>query len=367
MVATAQRFCENHPQLAIRWEKRSLQEFADFPIEELAERFDLLVIDHPFVGTAAAQGTLVPLDDYLTGSFLDDQAANSVGKSHESYTYAGHQWSLAIDAATPVSAFRRDLLDRAGVPVPGSWEELLDLARRGLVAFPGIPVDCLMHFYMVCSSLGEDPFGAPKRVISEETGVRALTILRELAALCPPACFSWSPIATYEAMSSGNTLAYCPFAFAYSNYARYGYAQHRLEFGDLVRGPGGGRCRSTLGGTGLAISARCQHKEAAAEYAHYVASAECQRTLYFESGGQPGHRAAWIDQKTNETSFGFFRRTLEAHDRAYLRPRYHGYLHFQDHAGPIVHDFLLQGGDPRQVLSQLDSVYVNSSKRSSRK
>ncbi len=28
VVATAQRFCELHPQVAISWDKRSLQEFA---------------------------------------------------------------------------------------------------------------------------------------------------------------------------------------------------------------------------------------------------------------------------------------------------------------------------------------------------
>src|SRR5207245_2402378 len=117
----------------------------------------------------------------------------------------------------------------------------------------------------------------------EETGARALAMLRELAALCPRGCFSWNPIATYEVMSSGSALAYCPFAYGYSNYARCGYAPHRLEFGDLVKGPTGNRCRSTLGGTGLAISARCQHKETAAEYAQFVATAECQRALYFQS------------------------------------------------------------------------------------
>jgi hypothetical protein len=55
MVATAQRFCETHPEVEIAWEKRSLQEFADYPIPKLAEQFDLLVIDHAFVGYAAFQ------------------------------------------------------------------------------------------------------------------------------------------------------------------------------------------------------------------------------------------------------------------------------------------------------------------------
>src|SRR4051812_9409299 len=102
MVATAQRFCEMQAEskVEIVWEKRSLQEFADQPIDALAKRYDLLVIDHPWAGFAAASGVLVPLDEHLPAEFLADQAENSVGKSHESYTFGGHQWALAIDAAS---------------------------------------------------------------------------------------------------------------------------------------------------------------------------------------------------------------------------------------------------------------------------
>ena len=53
VVATAQRFCEIRPEVDIIWEKRSLQEFADAPIQGLAEDYDLLVIDHPWAGYAA--------------------------------------------------------------------------------------------------------------------------------------------------------------------------------------------------------------------------------------------------------------------------------------------------------------------------
>src|SRR5437870_3634207 len=87
MVATAQRFHETHPEVEIVWQKRSLQEFADAPIQKLAETFDLLVLDHPFVGSAAAHTVLLPLDEHLPADFLADQAGNSVGPSHPSYLY----------------------------------------------------------------------------------------------------------------------------------------------------------------------------------------------------------------------------------------------------------------------------------------
>ena len=58
MVATARAYEESNPGTQISWDKRSLQAFADFPIERLAEEYDLIVIDHPHVGLVARQGHL---------------------------------------------------------------------------------------------------------------------------------------------------------------------------------------------------------------------------------------------------------------------------------------------------------------------
>src|SRR5579862_1655073 len=113
LVAAAPRFTETHPGITINWEKRTLQQFADYPIEELTKTYDLLIIDHPWVGRAATLGCVLPLDKYLPAAYLKEQAEHSVGYSHHSYEYAGHQWALAIDAATPVASYRADLLAQA--------------------------------------------------------------------------------------------------------------------------------------------------------------------------------------------------------------------------------------------------------------
>jgi multiple sugar transport system substrate-binding protein len=361
VVAAAQRFAELHPDVAIAWEKRSLQQFADVPVEQLARRFDLLVIDHPFVGFAADCGCLLPLDAWLPAEFLADQAANSVGRSHESYAFGGRQWALAIDAAAPVSGWRPDLLEAARARVPETWLELLGLARRGLVALPGAAVDSLMHFYMLCLALGEEPFSGPAPLVSPDTGIRALSLLRELAQSVSPVCAAQNPIAIWETLSSGDSVAFCPFAYGYSNYARRGYAPHTLEFGGLVALEGR-RCRSTLGGAGLAVSSRCRHPEPAIAYCRYVAAADCQTGLYFESGGQPGYRQAWLDPEPNRRTGNFFRNTLATLDEAWLRPRWNGYLDFQDAAGPLVHDCVWRDHDPAAAMHQLNDLAARANK-----
>lgn len=356
MLATAQRFSELHPEADISWQKRSLQQFADASLADLASRFDLLVIDHPSIGEAAHQHLLYRLEELLPASFLEDQAANSVGGSHASYTYNGHQYALAIDAATPVAGWRPDLLQQAGVELPSSWNDVLALARRGLVTVPAIPIDSLMNLFMLANALGAEPFTDPDRVIPDHAaGAEALQLLRELVSLSAPGSLERNPIKTWDLLAYSDRVAYCPFAYGYSNYSRAGYAAHAIRTGDLVN-LHGKPLRSTLGGAGLAISRNTASPQLAADYAAFVASPVTQATIYAYSGGQPGHRAAWLDHELNHHTASFFSSTLPTLDRAWIRPRFPGFIAFQNAASDIVHHYLAHGGPEQTVLLGLDDA-----------
>ncbi|MCC7524684.1 MAG: extracellular solute-binding protein [Chitinophagaceae bacterium] len=362
LIACSQRFAELHPEINITWRKRSLQEFADFPIEQLVHEYDLLVIDHPWVGTAAATQCVLPLDQYLSASYLNDQLQHSVGYSHLSYFYNGHQWALAIDAATPVASYRKDLLEKNNVEIPGSWRELIHLADKGKVAVPAIPIDLLMNFYMFCIAAGKEPFTEPNVVIDDATGKAALQMMVELWSRVDPRMFTCNPIAVAELMTTSNEFWYCPFAYGYSNYSRRGYAQQLLHYTDLVRMDDGKKLRSTLGGTGLSVSASCKHKNEAILFTGWIGSREVQSTIYTANGGQPGHRLAWEDEDNNRMTNGYFMNTLPALDSAFVRPRYNGYLYFQDHAGIPLWQYLQDGGSPRSVLDKMNELYRQSLK-----
>jgi multiple sugar transport system substrate-binding protein len=147
-----------------------------------------------------------------------------------------------------------------------------------------------------------------------------------------------------------------PLIFSYSNYARDGFAPHLVRFTGIPstrEEPTG----SVLGGVGLAVSSRSRHKREAVDFATYVASREYQLGLYFDSGGQPGYRAAWTDPRINELSHGFFEGTLETLNLAYVRPRRLGYIRFQERASEIVHEFLRKGGDSEKVILTLNRLY----------
>ncbi len=359
LLAASQRYNELHPDVEIRWKKRTLQEFADFPIEKLTEEYDLLIIDHPWVGCAAATNCVLPLNEYLTEEYLHDQLENSVGYSHASYNYNNGQWALAIDAATPASSFRKDLLDKNNISLPQTWQEVIALAKMGRVAVPGIAIDMLMNFYSFCIAHGNTPFVNEEEIIDAETGLRAIDAMKELYALVDKNMFNNNPIAVAELMSSADDHWYCPFAYCYSNYARTGFAKNVLHYADVVL-VNGKKMQTTIGGTGLAVSAFSKHTSAAVDFAQWVVSGEIQRSLYVQHGGQPGHRSAWTDRTANDITHDFFRNVLPVMDNGYVRPRYNGYLYFQDHAGIPLQNCIRENTDAVAALQEMNHIYRHS-------
>jgi len=234
LLAASQRYTELHPEVEIKWKKRTLQEFADFPIEKLTGEYDLLIIDHPWVGCAAATKCVLPLNEFLSKEYLEDQLMNSVGYSHQSYNYKNSQWALAIDAATPAASYRKDLFEKNNSSLPQTWDDVLALAKQGNVAVPAIPIDLLMNFYSFCIANGKEPFHNLDEIIDEQTGVQAIETMKELYSLVDRKMFNCNPIAVAELMSTTDDYWYCPFAYCYSNYSRTGYAKNLLHYTDVL-------------------------------------------------------------------------------------------------------------------------------------
>jgi multiple sugar transport system substrate-binding protein len=363
LLATAERF-EAGTGIRVNWTARSLQAFADAPIPVLAERYDLLVLDHPHLGEIVPTGALLPLDDLLDRDFIADQARSSVGPSHASYEWDGHLWALAIDAAGHVSAYRPDLLERLGVEVPETWDDVLvvnEAARAAgmSISLPNKAVDTLASLLTLLANSGTDPYQDGEQLAPRSVAVEKLVLLAHLTEAGPSEAFAWNPILLLEHMAEHDDVAYCPILFGYSNYSRPGFRRSLVRFRP-VPSAGLGPCGGVIGGAGLSVSSRCRELEAARAYAEYVASPEVQRTLYVEAGGQPGHREAWIDPHANELSRSYFADTLPGLDAGYLRPRYEGALLVQNDGGKMVWESLRSGGDPSDLLDRLDGLYRRS-------
>jgi multiple sugar transport system substrate-binding protein len=357
LVATAQRFEEQHPGIRIQWEKRSLHEFGHADIVTLARNFDLLVIDHPMAGDAEATGVLTDILPLLSSEEVEDLQQDSIGPSFSSYVYHDKLYALPIDASAPAASFRPDLLNQYGLDEPKVWADVIVLARLGWVRMPAFSADIFLNFMGLCVSLGSAVACNPEQLVDHEIGTHCLELLHELTALMPDEIYRMNPIALYERMANEDTIAYCPFAYTYSNYARNGFAANHVRFSNPVVMDRDTPIRTVLGGTGIAISASCTDIALALEYSLFVAGQTCQRTLYGVSGGQPARRSAWNDSLLNQMTDEFFLRTAASIETAYVRPRYPCYVGLQERAGEAIVEYSKDHGNAQKALEQIDALY----------
>ena len=273
MIATSKVFASKHNnEVYIEWDKRSLQAFADRPIEEMVEDYDLMVIDYPHVGEVSAKGLLQSFDIEKYSKELELLKKQSVGLSHQSYNIDGHQWALALDAATQVSCYRDDLI----TSLPKSWDELFMLSQNKSVIWPLKPVHAISSFYSIYNNITEELNPKDKNFVQKDFGVKALLMMKQISQHLPNECFGMDPIKAAEILSEHDEFFYSPYTYGFSNYSRTGYRKNLLSYGNVMDLSGKGPNGTHLGGTGIAISNKSKNKDLALEYSYWIAGSECQ-------------------------------------------------------------------------------------------
>lgn len=361
LAASIARYRAVRPDVEITWTVRSLRDFGELPLEGLADRFDMIVFDHPFVGQAHARGLLANLTPHIGAAerrWLDEGA---LGASWRSYHWQGAIYGLPIDAAAQVAAWRPDLLARAGARPPATFAQLLTLCRdlrdhRLWAAITGCPIDAFCHVLTLAANTGRPPPQPGGSLLDPRHGVTILEMLRALAGLAHPDSLDLNPIQVYDRMAGGDEIAYVPYAFGYTNYARADAAR-RICFGDIVAAGAFGPAGTLLGGAGFGVTTRCAHPAEAAAYGLFLCHPDYQRTHYFDDGGQPGMLQAWTDRRCDAATDGFFSHTLRTLTSAYLRPRMAGFVPYFEEAGKQVNAFLRHGGDAAAVVGRLNADF----------
>ena len=340
----------------IEWTRRSLKEFGDQSLEQLAKHSDLLIVDHPHSGVAERQGYLLPLNEHLSAASLELLISQSAGPCFSSYHFGAKQWALPIDAAFQSASYRPDLLN---LPIPSDWEDVFSLARKlsGAGKFVGMalcPTDAMCSFLSLGAVFGFPISADQDYLIELNAGLRILELMRRMRDNFHPMSLQWNPIDMYERMATADQVVYAPLAFNYSNYARTGFRQHVLNFSNA---PGS---VAVLGGAGIAVSASTRFVKASCDFAFWICSAEVQKGIYVRHQGQPANVLAWADKGTNKLTHDFFSSCRATLDNAFVRPRYYGWPAFQEWLGETIHRFLLHDDGPEAVLSLINERYAAS-------
>ena len=277
----------------------------------------------------------------------------------DSYTYAGRQWALPIDAATQVMASRPDLMCDI---IPDTWEDVVSLPNKYSVALSLAGPHAILTLFSIAVSLGAEP-GAEQLLFPPKLGEAALEILDAVYQRTAAASHLFSPIDILETMATSDNLAFCPLIYGYVNYATTSDSARRvISFSNAPRITGSSIRGSVLGGTGIGLSKHCEVSRELLSHLHWLMSDETQTTFIPAHDGQPSARMAWNDYKVNSAWGDFYGSTLETIERAYVRPRYAGYIEFQKAASHIVRTGLETGASYSSTVQALEKVFEKSIK-----
>ncbi len=349
-----------HGGKEIVWEWRSLTAFGDQPLDEVASAYDLLVIDHPFCGTAVATGSLAPLDELIPADHLAKLAADSIGPSYASYSYAGHQWALATDAACQVTAVRDDLLGDAPID---TWDAVVEVARSrpGRVALPLSPPHAISSWLTLVAN-ARGPLANGASLTDAEAGMRAFELLHELASLGPDEALAWEPPDALARLTDADELVCVPLTYGYVTYSTAGSVALPCRFTDIPSA-GYGPVGSVLGGAGLAVSSSSRRRAEAAAFAAWASGEDAQSRLVAPSGGQPGSRTAWLDPSLDAAAGGFYSGTRASVEAAWVRPRDAWWPAFQLEAGALLNAALRESLPGATTIARLEDLYRDCLRR----
>lgn len=353
LFAETHRFNALNDDIAIEWDVHSLRGFEATPIVETADKYDLIILDHPFMGDAAAGGALLNLQEHLDAVDLAALQESYIGLSFKSYEYGGGLWALPIDAASQVAVCRPDILD--GV-VPSTFDEAIAFGQRGGLGLSMANPHAFMNYLGIASCLGADISGNGDRLLPQDIAVQALTTLRQLARHIPEAAFNWSSIDLLEAMAHSHEVTYCPFIFSFNSYAqRPAAGRHLLRYCDSPSNTT--NAATVLGGTGLAVSSSTRDVGAAVKAARYLVR-EGPQIRMAEAGGQAAHCCVWTPSAKKTINGAFFDDCRTMQENAVMRPRWSGYIKLQNFAGQLLQkDCLDQSGDGTQTIKEIEDYF----------
>jgi multiple sugar transport system substrate-binding protein len=331
------------------WDRQPLAGFEAHPISDLAQTYDLIVLDHPGLGAAVDADALHPLEALFGDNELAAFEANLLPVTWQSYHFHGSQWALPIDASTQVMVLRPDLMPVA----PTTWADVIALSRA--IPFTlclGGP-HALLHLLALCAPRT----ATPCPLLPLPAAWAGLNMLQLLWRRCDQQTSLLDPIGVHEALAGTDDLAYCPLVYGYAKYSLPVTGAKALQWADAPAAVTGATPGSVLGGTGLAVSRRATPERVRAWIRAYLAE-EVQTVLVPATGGQPAYRRIW-EQAEGPLS-AYCAATRSSMLNAWIRPRANGWIAVQEKASEVVRDCVTAGSSTIAATAEINRLYADN-------
>ena len=190
LISATETFQACHQGVTVRWERRSLKDFGDYPVSRLAENYDLIIVDHPFIPEAGEKKLLLNLNGYFSPALIQELQTQSVGRSFESYYARDALLAVPVDAACEVAAVNAPFFARCGYSAPETLEELFalkeQLAPEFQVGFPFWPTDLLCVFLNLAAQKAGMRYFDLRCGMEKTAGEAAAAMLGKLAEIAQP-------------------------------------------------------------------------------------------------------------------------------------------------------------------------------------
>ena len=122
-------FSRERPDISIDWTVRPLSDFEHQPIASIADRFDLMIIDHPFCGDIAASGACLPLEEAIP-ELSPDADRHYVGPRLQAIALPAMYGPRRSTPQPHTRRFGRTYCRKQPNSFPTDWEETVQLGKR---------------------------------------------------------------------------------------------------------------------------------------------------------------------------------------------------------------------------------------------
>ncbi|MFF9282264.1 ABC transporter substrate-binding protein [Streptomyces griseosporeus] len=305
-------------------------------------RFDVLNIDVDWTPEFAAAGWIRPLerDRFPLDAFLPPVVGTA--------TYDGHLYAVPYVTNAGLLLYRKDVLDREGLPPPRTWAELerdartvapkygLDGYAGQFLPYEGLTVNAAEAVYSAGGTILGDE-GARVTVDSAAAREGLGFLVRGVReGWIPEEALTYKEEESKQAFQDGRLLFLRNWPYAYAVASAPG-SKVAGKIG-VVPLPGpDGPGTSVLGGSNLAVSSHSRHPESAARLIAYLTSEPVQRQV-LTRGALPPVRAALYDDPGLVRRFPYLPTLRESVLNAAPRPKSPRYDQVSLAVQAVVHD-----------------------------
>lgn len=273
----------------------------------------------------------------LTGKVPEDQVKAHFPSIVDNNTVGGKLVALPWFTDAGVLYYRKDLLEKNGLPVPQTWQELSETAKKvqdaeragGNAKMWGIVYQAKAYEGLTCNGLEWiDSFGGGtivdaegKITVDNPQAAEALAWARStVGTIAPEGVLNYTEEEARGVFQSGNAvfMRNWPYAWPLAQSADSA-VKDKVGVAALPKGGAGGKPTGALGGWQLAVSKYSRYPEQAIDLARYLASPEEQKRRAIAGGYNPTIPALYQDQEIL-TANPFFGSLYETFVNAVARP-----------------------------------------------